>query len=366
MSVSVVMPQLGESVTEGSVIRWLKKEGEWVQADEPLLEVSTDKVDTEIPSPATGFLRGIAVWEDETVAVGAQLAVIEDAADAPAPATAAPARAPSPQSALNGPPEDRHKVPDTLLDGADLERLSVRGASLRGDEHRATGVTRQDSAGIYRVRGGEVDAVLGCVADGAANATLSQLGAAEACRLVRDETRQRLPELFGARTAPDLDAVCEDLVESVDRRLARRATFLKAEPADLATALTAAVVETSAGPDGHRYVVFLVGHGTAWQLSGERFTALLPRARARKPGLRAEVLSAEPPFVATGLLPPGSTLIVCTTGLARPFSEPEITERIAAWWGRGPVPSLIEFGWQLSFHQAGYADDRSAVCFWAT
>src|SRR5580698_8520479 len=78
MSVSVSMPQLGESVTEGTVTRWLKKEGERVEVDEPLLEVSTDKVDTEIPSPASGILRGIAVDEDETVAVGAQLAVIEE------------------------------------------------------------------------------------------------------------------------------------------------------------------------------------------------------------------------------------------------------------------------------------------------
>jgi 2-oxoglutarate dehydrogenase E2 component (dihydrolipoamide succinyltransferase) len=78
MSVSVSMPQLGESVTEGTVTRWLKKEGERVEVDEPLLEVSTDKVDTEIPSPASGILRGIAVDEDETVEVGAQLAVIED------------------------------------------------------------------------------------------------------------------------------------------------------------------------------------------------------------------------------------------------------------------------------------------------
>jgi len=94
------MPQLGESVTEGTVTRWLKKEGEHVTADEPLLEVSTDKVDTEIPSPASGILRGIAVDEDETVAVGAQLAVIEDSdsagAQAPAPAPAAPeAQAPA-------------------------------------------------------------------------------------------------------------------------------------------------------------------------------------------------------------------------------------------------------------------------------
>ncbi len=85
MSVSVSMPQLGESVTEGTVTRWLKKEGERVEADEPLLEVSTDKVDTEIPSPVAGILRGITVAEDETVAVGAELAVIDESgAEAPA------------------------------------------------------------------------------------------------------------------------------------------------------------------------------------------------------------------------------------------------------------------------------------------
>jgi len=90
MSVSVSMPQLGESVTEGTVTRWLKKEGERVEADEPLLEVSTDKVDTEIPSPAAGVLRGIAVGEDETVEVGAQLAVIEEGADVLADGSGAP------------------------------------------------------------------------------------------------------------------------------------------------------------------------------------------------------------------------------------------------------------------------------------
>ncbi len=78
MPVSVTMPQLGESVTEGTVTRWLKREGERVEADEPLLEVSTDKVDTEIPSPVSGTVRGITVAEDETVAVGAELAVIDE------------------------------------------------------------------------------------------------------------------------------------------------------------------------------------------------------------------------------------------------------------------------------------------------
>jgi len=109
MSVSVSMPQLGESVTEGTVTRWLKKEGERVEVDEPLLEVSTDKVDTEIPSPASGILRSIAVDEDETVAVGAQLAVIEDSETSDS--AAAPASPPAPQEA-SAPPEAAEPAAD--------------------------------------------------------------------------------------------------------------------------------------------------------------------------------------------------------------------------------------------------------------
>ncbi|MEV4428721.1 2-oxoglutarate dehydrogenase, E2 component, dihydrolipoamide succinyltransferase [Streptomyces sp. NPDC049602] len=100
MSVSVTLPALGESVTEGTVTRWLKAEGERVEADEPLLEVSTDKVDTEIPAPASGILASIKVAEDETVEVGAELAIIDDGTGAPtaAPAPAAEA-APAPAAA---------------------------------------------------------------------------------------------------------------------------------------------------------------------------------------------------------------------------------------------------------------------------
>lgn len=86
----VTLPALGESVTEGTVTRWLKKVGDTVAIDEPLVEVSTDKVDTEIPSPVAGVIQQILVQEDETVAVGAVLAVIGDGAAAPA-APAAPA-----------------------------------------------------------------------------------------------------------------------------------------------------------------------------------------------------------------------------------------------------------------------------------
>ncbi|MEU3050465.1 biotin/lipoyl-containing protein, partial [Streptomyces sp. NPDC006984] len=99
MAVSVTLPALGESVTEGTVTRWLKAEGERVEADEPLLEVSTDKVDTEIPAPASGVLASIKVAEDETVEVGAELAVIDDGSGAPAAAPApAAAEAPAPEA----------------------------------------------------------------------------------------------------------------------------------------------------------------------------------------------------------------------------------------------------------------------------
>ncbi len=82
MSTSVTLPALGESVTEGTVSRWLKQVGDQVEADEPLLEVSTDKVDTEIPSPISGVLLEIKAAEDETVEVGAVLAVIGEASEA--------------------------------------------------------------------------------------------------------------------------------------------------------------------------------------------------------------------------------------------------------------------------------------------
>jgi 2-oxoglutarate dehydrogenase E2 component (dihydrolipoamide succinyltransferase) len=89
MTFSVTMPALGESVSEGTVTRWLKAEGDHVNVDEPLLEVSTDKVDTEIPSPVSGTLQKIVVQVDQTVPVGAELAIIADGASASAPAPAA-------------------------------------------------------------------------------------------------------------------------------------------------------------------------------------------------------------------------------------------------------------------------------------
>src|SRR5580698_8600057 len=99
------MPQLGETVTEGTITRWMKAVGDQVERDEPLFEVSTDKVDSEVPSPAAGVLSEIIVAEGETVEVGVKLAVIGDGsgsaagADAPAAATTEAPAPPAPQAA---------------------------------------------------------------------------------------------------------------------------------------------------------------------------------------------------------------------------------------------------------------------------
>ncbi len=118
MAFSVQMPALGESVTEGTVTRWLKQEGDTVEVDEPLLEVSTDKVDTEIPSPAAGVLTKIVAQEDDTVEVGGELAVIGDASEGSAESgtegsesTEADAQQPAAEAASEAQPEPEPQPP---------------------------------------------------------------------------------------------------------------------------------------------------------------------------------------------------------------------------------------------------------------
>ncbi|WP_406814880.1 2-oxoglutarate dehydrogenase, E2 component, dihydrolipoamide succinyltransferase [Mycobacterium sp. M23085] len=133
MAITVQMPTLGESVTEGTVTRWLKQQGDTVALDEPLLEVSTDKVDTEIPSPAAGVLTEILAREDETVAVGSDLALIAEADSAPTEVMVdnrpPPTRVGAPPEAVRGPAPDRQSGSE--LDAAeqapsgDAETLSV-------------------------------------------------------------------------------------------------------------------------------------------------------------------------------------------------------------------------------------------------
>ena len=99
--VDVVMPQMGESIVEGTLTRWLKKPGERVERDEPLFEISTDKVDTEIPSPAAGVLKDVLVEEGKTVAINSVVAHIDDGSGA----AEAPAAKPAPPAAKEEPPQ---------------------------------------------------------------------------------------------------------------------------------------------------------------------------------------------------------------------------------------------------------------------
>src|SRR5438552_53481 len=108
-AVDVVMPQMGVSVSEGTITKWLKREGEQIEADEPLLEISTDKVDTEVPSPASGTVTQILVQEGETVAVGTKLAQIGGSAGAPAAAEETPQPEPEPEPQVS----DTETVSDT-------------------------------------------------------------------------------------------------------------------------------------------------------------------------------------------------------------------------------------------------------------
>ncbi|MEY2965524.1 MAG: hypothetical protein RLZZ228_1337, partial [Actinomycetota bacterium] len=153
-TISVVLPPLGESVTEGTVTRWLKKVGDTVAADEPLVEVSTDKVDTEIPAPAGGIVLAIRVPEDATIAVGAELAVIGDAGalDAapavapPAPAVAAPAPAASPAPAPAAPAAPAPAAPAPAAPAPAAPAASAAPAPTDDDEAYVTPLVRKLAA----------------------------------------------------------------------------------------------------------------------------------------------------------------------------------------------------------------------------
>src|SRR5947209_10284739 len=99
MPTSIKMPRLGESVAEGTIGSWLKNEGDWIERDESLAEVITDKINAELPSPVAGRLAKILVKVDETVTVGADIALIEENADVPVAPSAQPAPAPGPDAA---------------------------------------------------------------------------------------------------------------------------------------------------------------------------------------------------------------------------------------------------------------------------
>src|SRR6266545_2622031 len=140
MATPVKMPELGESITEGTITRWLKQEGDRVEVDEPLFEVSTDKVDTEVPSPVAGVLQSIKVQVDETVEVGAELAVIEQdgeggGAAQPAPAEAQAEAAETPEAEA---PESEAPAGEAAEAEAEPAREEPPAAAASGDGETAT------------------------------------------------------------------------------------------------------------------------------------------------------------------------------------------------------------------------------------
>src|SRR5436305_1287307 len=161
-AIDVVMPQMGVSVSEGTITRWLKQEGEHVEADEPLLEISTDKVDTEVPSPASGTVTQILVQEGETVDVGTKLAQIGGAAAGDAPAPEAPpaaepaAAAPAPAAAMRrGIAEHMRRSLDTAAHvtsaiEVDLSRIVDAREQLKKEYQAAYGVNPTYLAFIAR------------------------------------------------------------------------------------------------------------------------------------------------------------------------------------------------------------------------
>src|SRR5699024_3397059 len=128
---SVTMPALGESVTEGTVTQWLKQEGDTVEADEPLLEVSTDKVDTEVPSPVAGVVLKIVAAEDSEVEVGGELAVIGDPSEA---GGESPAPAPAPEPAAEQPAAEPQPTPEPQEAPARAQEETPQGGSSEGTE----------------------------------------------------------------------------------------------------------------------------------------------------------------------------------------------------------------------------------------
>jgi pyruvate dehydrogenase E2 component (dihydrolipoamide acetyltransferase) len=149
MATPVKMPELGESITEGTITRWIKQEGDRVEADEPLFEVSTDKVDTEVPSPVAGILKTIKVQADETVEVGAELAIIEQDGEGGGE-EGGTAEAEEEQEEAGGEPDsetaEEAAQPDEGSEETGTEEEREAAASADGDEEAAEAPAEQPRA----------------------------------------------------------------------------------------------------------------------------------------------------------------------------------------------------------------------------
>jgi serine/threonine protein phosphatase PrpC len=263
-------------------------------------------------------------------------------------------------------------VPDTVLDGAEFPGLTIRGASLRGDDHHARQEVRQDSMGMWRVFDGDTAAILVCAADGVGSQPLSHLGAAHACAALRDRIGRSVTELFQA-TEDDgsLEELAAHIVGDICRAIDEVAQHRGVEPKALSTTLAAALIEASpAAEDKRRCVVLNVGDATAFVLrDGEFLPCLADGHDADAPiassGTWALPTAVGPVGTAVGTIGPRDMLMVCTDGMSNPMLNRDVREQLARWWGSGTIPGLPEFGWQLSYRVRTFSDDRTAVCVWS-
>jgi pyruvate dehydrogenase E2 component (dihydrolipoamide acetyltransferase) len=164
VTTSVTLPKMGESVVEGTIIRWLKQEGEFVKVDEPLVEISTDKIDTELPSPASGVVSKILAAPDETVEVGAEIAQIDESASEGAKAVPAAAKqekkaeAPPPPKAEEKPAETKPAPPSE----SPAQRPQAQPAPAAADGGALSPLVRK----LARERGVDIAAIRGTGAGG--------------------------------------------------------------------------------------------------------------------------------------------------------------------------------------------------------
>ncbi|MFE9929508.1 protein phosphatase 2C domain-containing protein [Streptomyces sp. NPDC005533] len=260
-------------------------------------------------------------------------------------------------------------IPDIALDGARYGRLTVRGASVKGDLHRYRGEQRQDAMLLAQVGEGEDELLFLAVADGVGSAPKSHLGAHRACRLASVAVGRWHAELSGALRAGDrtaLHQVADKVVSHVSTRLADYA--MPDAPGMYATTLHCLLVPTA--PERRERVHFGVGDGglfrarsgvwenlqEPWDRSGsgeviDTGTAALP---SESPKAVVQWLTAEP----------GDLLMICTDGLSNPMNEPRVQEFLLTHWAFGRIPGLTEFLWQAQVRAKSYDDDRSAVCVW--
>ncbi|WP_085067136.1 protein phosphatase 2C domain-containing protein [Catenuloplanes japonicus] len=259
--------------------------------------------------------------------------------------------------------------PDTVIDGGEIGGLTVRAASLRGDDHRHLCEPRQDSFALHRFpltgRTGE-PVLLACVADGVGSQPLSHLGSAAACRFLGEEIGRYADRLLDPAGEGDLNALCRELVTVVAARMEREAAVHEAAPKALSTTLVAGLFGPAQANGGRRVVLFAVGDSPAYLLRDGDFE---PTFRAAG----TDEMAGAPTFALPRVgdvevmiyecVRPGGMILLCTDGLGNPMHAAPVRSQLAQWWRTGP-PGLPAFFWQLSFRAQSFGDDRTAVCVW--